>query len=212
MSEQPKNPWAHVDKDLLVIADFLQGSKAKLKIAEGVLQGSRYSYFKGKAGVNALMRDPYAQTLKRPALAERADGEAIMQKILKSGLVISVEVSGSGQKKQLQINQGATVFSPDRYYIWVYQGNQMFNQIAGIGIVALIFIGVLFPLWPLWMRTGVYYLSLGMMGLMGLFFVLAIVRLILWVFLLLFYGRGGWLYPNLFADCGVIESFYPLWA
>ncbi len=62
------------------------------------------------------------------------------------------------------------------------------------------------------MRQGVYYLSLGVLGLLGAFMGLAVVRLIIYIFTVLFMGRGGWLYPNLFADVGVIESFIPLWA
>jgi translocation protein SEC62 len=61
------------------------------------------------------------------------------------------------------------------------------------------------------MRQGVYYLSLGVLGLLGAFMGLAVVRFIIYIFTVLFMGKGGWLYPNLFADVGVIESFTPLW-
>ena len=62
------------------------------------------------------------------------------------------------------------------------------------------------------MRQGAYYVSLLMMAFLGFLLFLGVVRSILWVVLVLTIGRGGWLYPNLFADVGVIESFYPLWA
>jgi translocation protein SEC62 len=205
------NPWAHVDKEVLLNADFLQASKTKLKVQEGILGGSRLNFFKGKAAINALMRDAYAEHFKRAPLEIKSDAEKILAAFLAAHLIATVNVGGAGAKRQLQVNQADMEFGPDKYYVWVYQGSQTMNRIMGIGIVVIIFIGCLFPLWPLWMRTGVYYLSLALMGVMGLFFGLAIVRLILWFTLKLTTGRGGWLYPNLFADCGVIESFYPYW-
>lgn len=205
------DPWAHVSKDLIEIADFLQASKAKLKVTEGILSGRRLNFFKGKALVNALMRDPFAEHFRREPLEERKDAEQILSKFLSNHLIVPVNIGGTGSKKQLQVNQQDMVFAADKYYVWVYQGSQTMNRLIGIGIVLLIFIGCLFPLWPLWMRTGAYYVSLGLMGLMGLFFALAIFRLVLWLVLKLAIGRGGWLYPNLFADCGFFESFYPVW-
>jgi len=40
-------------------------------------------------------------------------------------------------------------------------------------MVALMLAGVMFPLWPPIMRLGVWYLSIGMLGLIGLFFAIA---------------------------------------
>jgi translocation protein SEC62 len=157
------------------------------------------------------MREAFAEHFKSSPLETREDAEKILAGFLKNHLIATVNVGAPGAKRQLQVNQADLVFGADKYYVWVYQGSQTMNQIMGIGIVVIIFVGCLFPLWPLWMRTGVYYLSLGLMGLLGCFFGLGIVRLILWFMLKLTTGRGGWLYPNLFADCGVRESFYPYW-
>ena len=68
-------------------------------------------------------------------------------------------------------------------------------------------------------------LALGFVGflLVTLYFYikgLGVLRAIIWVLLILTIGRGGdflikelgWLFPNLFEDCGFIESFIPLWA
>jgi translocation protein SEC62 len=71
---------------------------------------------------------------------------------------------------------------------------------------------VLFPLWPLFMRQGVWYLSMGVLGLIGLFFGMAIVRLILFIITMFTVSPGLWLYPNLFEDVGFFDSFRPLWA
>merc|ERR1712000_299363 len=51
----------------------------------------------------------------------------------------------------------------------------------------------------------------GMLGLIGLFFVMAIFRLILFAITMFAVPPGLWLYPNLFEDVGFFDSFRPLW-
>ena len=69
----------------------------------------------------------------------------------------------------------------------------------------------MFPLWPFKLRIGVWYLSMGMVGLIGLFFLMAIFRLILFVATMFTVPPGLWLYPNLFEDVGFFDSFRPVW-
>ena len=85
------------------------------------------------------------------------------------------------------------------------------RKVYAIGAVAGLFVLVLFPLWPMKMRLGVWYLSMGMLGLIGLFFVMAIFRLILFAITMFAVPPGLWLYPNLFEDVGFFDSFRPLW-
>ena len=79
------------------------------------------------------------------------------------------------------------------------------------GALVAIMAVVMFPLWPLVMRQGVWYLSVGMMGLLGLFFAMAIFRLILFAITVFVVPPGLWLYPNLFEDVGFFDSFRPVW-
>ncbi|KAF9450297.1 hypothetical protein P691DRAFT_847526 [Macrolepiota fuliginosa MF-IS2] len=78
-------------------------------------------------------------------------------------------------------------------------------------MVAIMLAGVMFPLWPPIMRLGVWYLSIGMLGLIGLFFAIAVVRLIFYVITIVVASPGIWIFPQLFADVGFVESFIPLW-
>jgi len=61
------------------------------------------------------------------------------------------------------------------------------------------------------MRVGVWYLSMACLGLLGLFFAMAIFRLILFVITMFVAPPGLWLYPNLFEDVGFFDSFKPVW-
>jgi translocation protein SEC62 len=100
----------------------------------------------------------------------------------------------------------------DNYYIWLYEGSQTKQKLYAGGALLLVIAVVLFPLWPLFMRQGVWYLSMGVLGLIGLFFGMAIVRLILFIITMFTVSPGLWLYPNLFEDVGFFDSFRPVWA
>lgn len=98
------------------------------------------------------------------------------------------------------------------YYVWLYEGSQLKNRLYAVGALVGILAVVFFPVWPYTLRLGVWYLSMGMLGLLGLFFGMAIFRLILFVITMFITPPGLWLYPNLFEDVGFFDSFKPLWA
>jgi translocation protein SEC62 len=100
----------------------------------------------------------------------------------------------------------------DCYYIWLYEGSQWKMKLYAVGALLGILAVVLFPLWPMKLRLGVWYLSMGMLGLIGLFFAMAIFRLILFIVTMFTAPPGFWLYPNLFEDVGFFDSFRPVWA
>jgi protein translocation Sec62 family protein len=97
------------------------------------------------------------------------------------------------------------------HFVWLYEGSQIKQKLYAAGALAVIFAIVLFPLWPMKMRLGVWYLSMGMLGLIGLFFAMSIFRLILFGITMFAVPPGLWLYPNLFEDVGFFDSFRPVW-
>ena len=101
--------------------------------------------------------------------------------------------------------------NPDLHYAWLYDGPQWRTKLYAGGALAAIMAIVMFPLWPIKLRIGVWYLSMGMLGLIGLFFLMAIFRLILFVATVFTVPPGLWLYPNLFEDVGFFDSFRPVW-
>lgn len=113
--------------------------------------------------------------------------------------------SSSSSPKTLQIIQEQK-FAQDEYYAWFYDGSQWTTYAGGILMVAIMLGGVMFPLWPPTMRLGVWYLSMGMLGLIGLFFAIAVVRLIFYVITVLVVSPGIWIFPQLFADVGFVSA------
>jgi translocation protein SEC62 len=78
-------------------------------------------------------------------------------------------------------------------------------------MVALMLAAVMFPLWPPIMRLGVWYLSVAMLGLIGAFFGLAIVRLIFYIITVVVASPGIWIFPQLFADVGIVSRIFFGW-
>ena len=102
--------------------------------------------------------------------------------------------------------------SEQLHYVWLYDGPQWRTKLYAAGALLAIMTVVMFPLWPIKLRLGVWYLSMGFLGLVGLFFVMSIFRLILFCVTVVMMPRGLWLYPNLFEDVGFFDSFRPIWA
>lgn len=110
--------------------------------------------------------------------------------------------------KVLKVTQVQS-FEADSYYAWLLEGSQLTTYLGGIGMVVVILAGVMFPLWPTSLRIGVWYLSMAMLGVIGLFFGLAIFRLIFYAITILAVKPGIWIFPNLFADVGFVSTDHP---
>ena len=77
-------------------------------------------------------------------------------------------------------------------------------------MVIIMLAGVMFPLWPVKLRIGVWYLSILALGLLGALIVLAIVRLIFWCGTVVVCKKAIWMFPNLFEDVGFVSHSYSI--
>lgn len=112
--------------------------------------------------------------------------------------------------RKVQINKQQEI-NEEHNYVWFYEYIPLTTKLAGFGLLALVLSVIMYPLWPPKMRVGVYYLSWGALGLIGLLMVIAVIRLILFAITMFSNPPGIWLYPNLFEDVGFFDSFRPLW-
>lgn len=103
------------------------------------------------------------------------------------------------------------MFAPDGHFAWFYEGSQWTTYVGGVAMVAIMLAGVMFPLWPTTLRLGVWYLSILFLSLLGVFFGIAIVRLIFYIITVIATPPGIWIFPQLFADVGFVDSFIPLY-
>ncbi|KAF5334606.1 hypothetical protein D9611_011993 [Ephemerocybe angulata] len=210
MEQQLKAP-----PDVKKVADFLRSGGAGLKIRVGALNGKRVDYFKGKSAIKALLSPAYAKVKGVPKVTTEEEAATLLQVVNAFAFYLRVQRgqatgSSSSSPKALQVIP-EQMFGPKEYYAWFYEGSQWTTYAGGILMVVIMLAGVMFPLWPPIMRLGVYYLSMGMLGLIGLFFAIAILRLIFYVITVVVASPGIWVFPQLFADVGFVESFIPLW-
>ena len=210
------------------VANYLRGNPT-LKMRGGLLNNKEdVEFFRFKRLQRALLSDDYRQKSANarnqllPIPNEQEVAKIFVMLIL-ARLLVPVEklhykdirkVRGWEPVKEKPTLRpiGKATLDADAYYAWTYQKPNPYIVLYGFLMLAAVFAVILFPLWPRFMRVGVWYLSMGCLGLLGLFFAMAIVRLIIFVVTFLALPHAFWLYPNLFEDCGFFESFQPLYA
>jgi protein translocation Sec62 family protein len=172
---------------------------------------SKSSLPTGKSAQKALLSPAFAKLKGVPKVTTEAEAQTILQGVNAFAFFLRVQRgaptgSSSSSPKALQIIP-EQMFNPTEYYAWFYEGSQWTTYAGGILMVAIMLAGVMFPLWPPIMRLGVWYLSIAMLGLIGVFFGIAILRLIFYVITIVVASPGIWIFPQLFADVGFVRSF-----
>lgn len=183
-----------------------------------------------KRALRALQSPAYEKARKKnpalPEITDRASLENTFKLLPMSMLALRVTKSDEHEghdhappKKGKRVKGQWTVrieqqqdAEDDMYYAWLWEGSQVMRKVYAGLFLLLIFVVVLYPLWPLKMRQGVYYLSWAFLLFLGLFFAMAIFRVILFCITYFVLKPGFWLFPNLWEDVSVVESFKPVWA
>ncbi|KAK4218581.1 translocation protein Sec62-domain-containing protein [Rhypophila decipiens] len=219
----PPNPVA------IALATFLRSQPLKPRTV--ILNGERKDMFRVKRALRALQSPAYEKARKKnpalPEITDRASLENTFKLLPMSMLALRVNKSDPHEghdhappsKKAKRVKGLWTVkiepqqeAQDDMYYVWLWEGSQFMRKVYAALALLVIFAIVCYPLWPLKMREGVYYLSWGFLCFLGLFFAMAIFRVILFCITYFVLKPGFWLFPNLWEDVSVIESFKPVWA
>ncbi|RKF58337.1 Translocation protein SEC62 [Erysiphe neolycopersici] len=215
----------------LAVAKFLKNQD--LKVRTCILGGRRKEMFRVKRAFRALESPAYKEAQKKnpllPEITDRSSLENTFKLLPLSFLALQVSKvdpcedscnsSGSHSHSKTKRIKGLWTVEieqqqecrEDLHFVWLYEGPQIKQKLYATGAIASVFIIVMFPLWPIKLRLGVWYLSMGMLVLIGLFFAMAIFRLILFIVTMFAVPPGLWLYPNLFEDVGFFDSFRPVW-
>ncbi|KAJ6125750.1 Translocation protein S62 [Penicillium sp. IBT 18751x] len=226
MHQVPVQPGQPADPKAIAVANFLRSQNLKPRTC--ILDGQRKDMFKVKRAIRAIESPAYAKAAakknsKLPPVTDRASAENVFKLLPLSLLALRVSKidphAGHDHAKPKNRVKGLWTVKVEQHqetndmmhYVWLYEGPQWKQKAMAAAVVAGIFAVVLFPLWPIMLRQGVWYLSVGMMGLLGLFFAMSIFRLILFCITVFAVPPGLWLFPNLFEDVGFFDSFKPLW-
>lgn len=211
--------------EAIALANFLRSQPLKMRTC--IFQEKRKDMFKVKRAIRALHSPAYEKARKKnpllPEVKDRVTAENCFKLLPMSMLALRVskvdEHQGHDHGKKKRVKGLWTVkvepqqeARDDFHYVWLYDGPQWKNKLLAGGALVAILAVVFFPVWPYHLRLGVWYLSMGMLGLLGLFFAMAIFRLLLFLVTMFAAPPGFWLYPNLFEDVGFFDSFRPVWA
>lgn len=214
------------DPEAIALATFLR-NHSLLKVRSGQSNNSNLDFFRYKRCVRALVSDEYNKAQAKSGIMPQIDSDPLKAQqafilLIKNQFVLPVtklstsEARAKGFKPTktspcLEVTQKA-VLQPDVYFAWSFNPPNKYLVLYSILGLMGVFTVILFPLWPMFMRKGVWYLSTGLLFVIGLFFLMAIVRLVIYAITVIVLPKGFWLYPNLFADCGFLESFKPVYA
>lgn len=199
-----------------------------LKQRTGLLENTNdVDFFRYKRFERALLSEDYKTKLQNPKnglipIKDSQEVQRILILLIQNQLIIPIQklhyaeikaIKGwkpNKQKPTIKKSDKALI-DPNAYYGWLYLKPNPYILLYSLLAISGVFAIILFPLWPTSMRRGVWYLSMGALGLIALFFGIAIVRLIIYLVSLVVCPKPFWLFPNLFEDCGVIESFQPVY-
>ncbi|KAK8198567.1 Translocation protein S62 [Zalaria obscura] len=212
--------------EAIAVANFLRSQDLKQRTC--IFQEKRKDMFKVKRAIRALHSPAYEKARSKnpllPPVTDRVTAENVFKLLPLSLLALRVskvdphEGHDHAPSKKKRVKGLWTVKveqqqeAKDEYhYVWLYEGSQWKMKLYALGALLVILAVILFPLWPYTLRVGVWYLSMACLGLLGLFFAMAIFRLILFVITMFVAPPGLWLYPNLFEDVGFFDSFRPVW-
>jgi translocation protein SEC62 len=160
----------------------------------------------------ALLSPDYAKLRNVPTVENAEEASAVLGELLDAGLFLRCRSTNNTRFMQPEISRQ---WADEALYAWIYEGSQLFTIIGSLLLLVFVLGFMLFPLWPNVVRSKASYLiNFGMYGAIGIviFLVgLSVVRMIVYLVTYFTAKPGLWIFPNLWADCGVIESFKPVW-
>ena len=197
--------------------DYFKGMPSHLTLTallrESIVTSNYYLFcflrvLLGKAAVKALLSPAYSSLKNVPKITTETEAVAFLQRTLPYAFYLRVDrQQAQGSSKLLNFSQ-QQVFAPDGHFAWFYEGSQWTTYVGGVAMVAIMLAGVMFPLWPSTLRLGVWYLSILVLALIGVFFGIAIVRLIFYIITVVATPPGIWIFPQLFADVGFVSIIF----
>ncbi|KAK5779760.1 Sec63 complex subunit SEC62 PWA37_000970 [Arxiozyma heterogenica] len=234
---QQQPPPPPQQQSVFEVAKVLRKHEA-LKQRKGLFQNNPTDFFRYKRFLRALNSNEYINKCSNqpdiyPSVINSETHEfdedkakQIFIMLISNQIILPVKKLHSNELKEHNlkpskdypnlISTDKAILQPNEYYIWNYNPKSIWDYVIVFGIILTILALVCYPLWPLKMRRATYYISIGALWVIVAFFIIAIIRLVLAVLSYPF-TRGEksvglfWLFPNFFEDCGIVDSFRPLY-
>jgi len=100
-------------------------------------------------------------------------------------------------------------FDCEGYYVVTYEGASGLQHFLLALIIAGVLLACMFPVWPMWAKVGIWYLSVIFLSLyIGLLLLRMVVFTMFWII-----GFDFWIFPNINDEyCGFLDSFQPFYS
>jgi len=100
-------------------------------------------------------------------------------------------------------------FDAEGFYVILYEGNAGWQHFLLACIIAGVLLVCMWPVWPIWAKIGIWYLSVIFLS---LYFGILILRMIIYT-LFWVVGFDFWIFPNLNDETvGFLDSFKPCYS
>lgn len=100
-------------------------------------------------------------------------------------------------------------FDCEGFYVITYEGGSGMQHFMLALIIAGVLLACMFPVWPMWAKVGVWYLSVIFLS---LYFGVLILRMVIYTMFWIV-GFDFWIFPNLNDEyCGFLDSFQPFYS
>lgn len=100
-------------------------------------------------------------------------------------------------------------FDCEGFYVITYEGGSGMQHFLLALIIAGVLLACMFPVWPMWAKVGIWYLSVVFLS---VYFGLLLLRLVVFA-LFWIVGFDFWIFPNINDEyCGFLDSFQPIYS
>lgn len=132
-----------------------------------------------------------------------------IKKLLDSYKIVRVQVNEK-DSNIVDLAISKTVNASD-YYMWTEEKYDYMTLLYSILGVILVLGLVMYRIWPIWLKIVAKYVQYVLFAGIIALIILAVIRLIIFSVTYLFCKEELWIFPNLFEECGFIESFKPMY-
>ncbi|KAM0687964.1 Translocation protein S62 [Conglomerata obtusa] len=156
----------------------------------------RVQVFTGKDAATALAKHIPTEQIK-----------TTMEQLIHNNTIIKTLVKEKACTISLQRS-----FKIEDSFIIVKEPSNLFNLILSLAAIGLVLMLAMYQMWPKSVRGYTVYVAYLMIAFLVFMMVLGVIRLIVFCFTFWSHPPGIWLFPNLFADVGFVDSFIPVWS
>lgn len=181
----------------------------QLPTEEHILNNERrVNYFTGQSAYTHMQ----ALNIPPPDLQHHFDN------LIANEIIVRATFTKTGSNKSASSKSASNLrialsktFNKADAYIWVTDTPQYTALLLSGLLIVVVLLLVMYQVWPSQIRSKTTYVFYPIFAFFIFLGVLAVVRIVVFLGSYVMCQPGIWLFPNLFADVGFVDSFVPVW-